>query len=644
MFHSDEDDGYASIPTGKAKRFQGTLKRLTYAPVVRDFNPSPFNLPVGSEVVFDTEWFRNYGMIGFKHLATGTYFYIEGTPDCPMNVNEMQRALYWFKVISFNGIWYDMPMLEAAFRGASLEELKQLSDTIILGGERIRSFGKYNHIDLIEVAPLEGGLKLYSARLHTKRMQEIPVDPHKDLTPEDVWYVRDYCFNDLDNTELLYAEPDYGLRSYIEMRERLGQRYNIELRSKSDAQVAEAVINAELRERGIKPKRPEFDANFNFMYDAPSYIQYQTPLLQDMLSIVQGASFELDGGGSPVMPEAIADLKVKIGSNVYKMGMGGLHSQEKSIGYKADEHTLLIDRDVASYYPFIILNNKYVPEHLGPIYLEAYGGIVEERLALKKLKHPDADGLKIAVNGTFGKQGNMYSTIYAPKLLIQTTMTGQLALLLFIEMIELAGIPVVSANTDGVVIQCPKDRYDDLLAIVGTWEQRTGFVTEETRYAALYSRDVNNYIAVKEDGTCKTKGAYSEKGSALNSPLSKNPEALICSDAVQEFLTKGVLVEDTIRNCRDIRRFVVVRNVKGGAHKDGYYLGKVIRWYHAEGVHGIIQYILSGNKVPNTEGAKPLMELGEFPEDVNYAYYVDRAYSILDDIGYYDRRRQGYLF
>jgi DNA polymerase elongation subunit (family B) len=159
--------------------------------------------------------------------------------------------------------------------------------------------------------------------------------------------------------------------------------------------------------------------------------------------------------------------------------------------------------------------------------------------------------LKIAVNGTFGKQGNMYSTIYAPKLLIQTTVTGQLGLLLLIEACELANFEVVSANTDGFVTKIPKVRRAEFDAIVRAWEAATGFETEATKYAALYSRDVNNYIAVKDGGSCKAKGTYSERGSALNSALSKNPEALICSDAVQAFLSNGTPIEQTINECCD---------------------------------------------------------------------------------------------
>jgi hypothetical protein len=661
MFFEDVLDDYAKVNSKASRRFNGQLKRLAYAPVERPLCGSPWNLAVGSDTAFDTECFRNYWLCAFKSLLTGEYFFIEHYGEGPLpqhKRDELHRALFWFKLIGFNSLPYDIPMIEAACKGATLYDLKELSDDIILRDQRKASWrSPYNHIDLIEVCPLEGSLKTYAARLHCKRLQEMPVDPHAELPLDDVFNVRDYCFNDLDSTELLYSEPTWGLRAAIELRERLGERYKIDIRSKSDAQVAEAVINAEIRQlTGRYPKRPEFDAEFNFMYEAPDWARFETPALQEALAIVQSVPFFLDGGGSPRMPEAIADLKVVVGRNAYKMGMGGLHSQEKSIGYKSDEDTLLIDRDVASYYPRIILNNRYAPDHLGEVYLQAYGGIVELRLSLKKQKNPDEAGLKIAINGTFGKQGNMYSTIYAPKLLIQTTMTGQLGLLLFIEMVEAIGVPVVSANTDGIVIKCPKAKYDELLAVVRMWEERTGFETEETRYKAIFSRDVNNYLAVKEKGDpngktfderlgVKAKGAYSERGSALNSPLSKNPEALVCNDAVQAFLAHGTPVQDTIRACRDIRRFVVVRNVRGGAHKEGWYLGKVVRWYYAEGVHGIIQYVISGNKVSNSEGAKPCMELpDELPDDINYEMYIDRAMSILEDIGYFNRHRQGSLF
>lgn len=142
------------------------------------------------------------------------------------------------------------------------------------------------------------------------------------------------------------------------------------------------------------------------------------------------------------------------------------------------------------------------------------------------------------------------------------------------------------------------------------------------------SRDVNNYIAIKTDGDIKVKGAYA------TGDLKKNPVNTVCVDAVKDYLTKGIPIEQTIRQCRDITKFLTVRAVKGGAVKDKSYLGKSIRWYYAVDVEGDIIYALNGNKVPNSDGAKPLMQLPDkFPDDIDYEKYIQESLSILKDVG-----------
>ena len=351
-------------------------------------------------------------------------------------------------------------------------------------------------------------------------------------------------------------------------------------------------------------------------------------------------------------------IKVKIGDSIYKMGMGGLHSSEKTVAHIATEDTLLIDRDVASYYPFIILLLGLYPKHLGKHFLKVFKIIVDRRIAAKRAGNKTvADSLKITINGTFGKLGDMFSTIFSPQLLLQVTISGQFYLLMLIEMIDEIGIPVVSGNTDGIVIKCPKSRYDELNAVIAKWEAITKFETEETRYSALYSRDVNNYIAVKdftsesEDDKskrakakflderlgCKPKGAFSEKGSALNSPLSKNPKTLVCIDAVMQMIVNRIPVEETIRTCKDFRRFISVERARNGAFKGKTYLGKVVRWYYATDQEGGIYSAKSGNIIAKSEGCRVLMDMpkGFFASDVDYQWYINEANDMLYKIGFY---------
>lgn len=248
-----------------------------------------------------------------------------------------------------------------------------------------------------------------------------------------------------------------------------------------------------------------------------------------------------------------------------------------------------------------------------------------------------AETLKITSNGSFGKFGSPYSVLYSPDLMIQTTVTGQLGILMLIEELELRGFEVVSANTDGFVTKVPRERRWEFEAVIGDWEWDSGFGTEETEYRALHSRDVNNYVAIPADGSkAKLKGAYTLGGPGQPGAagMKKNPTNEICIEAVVAYLKDGVPLYETIHKCRDIRKFVTIRKVKGGAVKDGEPVGKVIRYYYAAGVQGTINYANNGNTVPKTEGAKPLMELpDEFPSDVDYSWYLREATAMLQDAG-----------
>ena len=665
--------------------------RMLLRPVEFMTDEELMSIPAGSVFVFDVECYRNFFYVAFKCLSNGKFVAFERSPDFDFPELKLRWMLWRFCLVGFNSASYDIPMVELAAKGLSCNELKEASDFIIKSGinygtKKITPFdiekkyhiqiGKYNHIDLFNVCPVNGGvsanpasLKLYSGRLHAERMQDLPFPESHILTAEDAAIVRPYCCNDLANTELLFNE----LAPELKLRMEMSEEYGIDLRSRSDAQIAEAVINSELQKvLGYYPRKPTLAADLVLQYNALDFISYRSQQLRDMFEVVKNARFYLDGLGSPIMPDEIDKLKVKIGNSVYKLGMGGLHSTEKKISHKATDEIILADNDVESFYPRIILNQKLFPPHLGEAFLQVYNQIVETRIHAKaqaaackkagdkagaKRWKTIADSLKITINGSFGKLGNKYSTLYAPQLMLQVTITGQLVLLMLIEMLEEAGISVISGNTDGIVSKYHKDRHNEVRAIIAEWEKRTNFKTEETRYAAVYSRDVNSYVAVKtESGDAearflderlgvKTKGAYCERGSALNSILSKNPEALVCSDAVISFLKNGTPVEKTIKECKDVRRFVSVKNVKGGGEKNGQYLGKVVRWYYPKGEAGYIAYVGSGNKVGKTDGARPVMDLPEeLPDDINYEWYINEAVEMLYDCGVYKKAETAQLF
>lgn len=580
--------------------------------------------------VFDSEVYTNWTLFYFRNIETRQEWKFEH----PLDLAALKKVVREHRLVTFNGLGYDIPILMYALKGATAEQIKAASNRIIVHNLKPWHFEKefnvkvnptgLDHVDLMEVAPMTGSLKLYGGRMHSRFIQELPIPHDKILTPEDIAILTEYCSNDLETTEDLYRT----LEKPLQLREGMSERYGIDLRSKSDAQIAEAVIKSECEkivgERVFKPG--DLSGN-KYAYTIPSWMSFR---FLDVLDAVRQSEFIVNDKGGVVMPKLIESKRLAIGNATFKMGIGGLHSTEERQIVEASDEYVVMDFDVASYYPAIILNQGLYPPHIGPSFLKVYAALRDQRLAAKRAGNKrDADSLKIAINGGFGKLGSRWSVLYAPGLMVQVTLTGQLALLMLIESLsEVLDCTVVSANTDGVTVRCHRDAVEDALQAVKEWERLTGFEIERAEYAGLYSRDVNNYVAVLTNGDVKTKGVY---GKGL--PLQKNPVATICSKAVIDYLTLGASVRGTIEACEDIREFVCIRSVTGGALYRGEYVGKVVRWYYTN-EEDALYYKLNGNKVATSDHAKPLMALPLWiPDDLDREWYVREATSLLNDMG-----------
>lgn len=600
-------------------------------------------------VVCDVECLPNYFMVGFRNLTRTKTVVFERYEDEDGNLlinfdtKALQAVMSKRETITFNGKNYDEIMISLAIQGHSCAYLKEVSNAIIEGkmkrwdveeafDVRIQQF---NSIDIIEVAKGKASLKMYAARIHSQEIRELPTDHNAFVTEQDRLEILDYNGVDLDDTIDIYN----FLLPQIKLREVLGQQYGLDLRSKSDAQIAEAVIKKELEKlTGRKYKKPDFDRKKTFKYKAPSFIKFKSKNLQEMLSKIQTCAFTVGEGGKPIMHPDLAndegDFYIDVLGTTYKMGMGGLHSCEKSTAHRSTKKVKLYDRDVRSFYPTIILNEKLYPSQLGKEFLRIIAELIARRLKAKDIGDKVvSECLKIVLNGSFGKFGSKWSILYSPELLIQTTLTGQLSLLMLIETLNLRNIPVVSANTDGVVIKCPVEKRDAMLEIVKTWEVAGNYETEEVEYSALYSRDVNSYIAIKTNGEVKLKGPYA--GLAID----KNPTNIICVNAVVNKITKGIPVSETILDGMDVRDFLTARTVAGGAHKDGEYVGKVVRWYQSTETSTPINYINKNKKVGKSLGGIPLMVLPKdksIPDDLDWNFYIQQSYSMLRDLAFHN--------
>ena len=575
---------------------------------------------------FDTEVYRNYFLMTFLDLTGKTFVYERLNDEVTLNtMNGLDKSDLF---ISFNGIGYDLPIIGAWRAGKSNRELKEISDQIILTDrpywEITRQYNipdiKWNHIDISNVLFGKSSLKLYGGRIHAPTLQDLPIDPSAEIMETDLTLMREYCTNDCRLTQKLYR----NIEKQIELRYSLGAEYGCDLRSKSDAQIAETVIAGEYLKLTDMVLLKPADVAHTFTYDCPDFIQFDDYQLKKIHNEILDTTFKLKESGHVEEPDSLKRV-IEFKDNRYKMGIGGLHSVDKPGSFRADDdHDVRIyDIDVASYYPSIILNAEYEPTHMKGSFLNIYRQIVEKRLTAKASGDKlTADTLKITINGTFGKLGSKYSKMYAPDLMANVTITGQLALLMLIEQMP---CEVISANTDGIMVVVRKDQLQATREAVSAWEQQTGFDMEWTQYRSVHRRDVNNYLAITTDRQVKTKGVFARSG------MSKNPAFAIIYKAVIEYHLTGAPIADTVRESSRVADFITVRTVKGGAKYQGNEIGKVVRWYRSWLSADTINYATNGNKVPLTDNAVPVQKLPDsLPVDIDYDWYIEQAEALLE--------------
>lgn len=651
-------------------------------------------------IIFDSEIVPTHYLFAAKRVSDGKRIRLWGDSEEDMlRLGALLRNpnLLW---VGFNSARFDVPLAIAAAGGRSIPELKAMANDLILNNKpawmAMRDYGLeypegFDGVDLIEVAPgVMVSLKLYGGRMGSPSIVDMPFHHEDHLTEEESWELADYCDNDCDETERLFKK----LQGQIELREKMSERYGIDLRSKSDAQMAETIIAKELGL--LRAGTPEIPKSVR--YSPPPFIQPVSPILQDILERVKRHTFSIHrGNGAVELPAFLKDEPVLLGNGRFQMGIGGLHSQhDKSVHYVANKDFMIVDADVGSFYPWILLNAGYVPRGLGAAFVNVYRGFVEMRLdakhrakhlekieaevgklnpdevtLLKELKVLDGGG-KIMINGTFGKLGSCFSKIYAPDLMLGITLTGQFYLLSVIEMLVHFGATIISANTDGITFGGTPDVVAKCKEFVDMYGWCTNFEFEYAHYKSISMKDCNNYIAIKTNGEVKSKGLYAKAG------LQKNPTNEVCSLAAAAYLKDGTSIREfilkhfTIENFTD---FLQVRTVKGGAVEfqrtievddwvevspgewqngdgkwakrksrppaytkgvDGKFLGRVARWYYSTdpacgyGIH----YRGTGNLVPKSAGGRSAMKLPTtLPADVDLQRYIDETVEHLQDMG-----------
>lgn len=544
-------------------------------------------------------------------------------------------------------------------------------------------FDTFDILTMLYSNKLRVGLKEIQVTMQYPNVQEFVCDWTKPLPLEDFDSMIDYNINDIESTsELLNRCKDA-----VDLRIAIEDEYGVRVLSKDGVNIGMKILTQKYLEKtgltwwDIEGLRSPMD--YIPLKDVIlPFIKYDSPILNRVLEDMKGQIVS-PGRKGYENNFVFAGLR-------YTVGVGGIHSKNDPEIIIPKEDEMLIDIDVASLYPSMLIEYGFYPKHLGPEFLEVYSQIKNERIEAKhngdKVKN---ETLKLALNGLSGNLQNEHNFCYSPEAVMKIRINGQLLLLMLAEKLTQVGCRIIQANTDGLFVLLKKDNYQQVNTICRNWEQLTKLTLEEERFEAMYQYAINDYIAVttlypdmkkrflsgetiirkstKKPYTCieeiqedfiKTKGMFITK--VL---LGKGLSAKIIPEAIIKYFVDGIPVEQTIKECKDIKKFLMSektgkqwhveymneeqqRTNRFYASTNGGYLWKWKDTGHKEGeiitytepYVGEHKYKASARQYQNMLTASGVTLLNKFDDKpieerkINYRYYLREALKIIEEL------------
>jgi len=557
--------------------------------------------------------------------------------------------------VSFNGIGFDSQITEHILKNAE-QLIEQDGKTIakFLYGKAQDTIRRSNEGQFLEFSPRDlsirqvdvyklnhwdnnakrSSLKWIQFSMDWKNIIDMPIHHTTEVTAEQIPEIITYCINDVKSTKAIM----HLSKEQISLRKSLTEEYNIDLFSASEPRISKELFLYFLsKQTGIK----KYDLRNMRTHRSKivvkdiilPYIEFKTATFQTLLKKFQDITIfpeETKGGFK-------YSIKYKGVKTDY--GLGGIHGARTTKVYKSNQDMVIMTSDVVSYYPNLAIRNKWAPAHLPKEeFCALYEWFFEERKKIPK-SNPKNYVYKIILNSTYGLSNDENSFLYDPEFTMRITINGQLSLSMLYEMIceEIPGAVPLMQNTDGLETMIPREYMDKYMEICKRWEEITSLELEHGTYSKIVLGDVNNYIAVTEDGKSKCKGRFEYDNLALH----KNKSFLIIPKALQAYFVKGIRPEDFIKANTNIFDFCGGVKIKGDwkfyEHKvvDGEYLKTplqhTIRYYISKKGSKIIKTNLTDSREIQVEAGPWLQTVYIDHEEqdfsnysINYDYYLQR--------------------
>jgi len=634
-------------------------------------------------VTYDIETMQELFLVGIYDPHTDDYFEFEVSKwanelDSFVRFTEAHKDDYW---VGYNNLRFDSQVIEYIFRnyehwydmtGLEICALIAQKAADVIHDANYDVFPEYREeqlslkqLDLFKLSHFDNknrmvSLKRLEFEMDLENIEEMPIHHTKvNMTEAEIQLTKDYCKNDVMSTYEFYKittgdteHPLYKGNNQVQLRQDIEEEFGIPCLNYSDSKIGDEMIKKYYcQEKRINynelPRKGYFRKDIAVKNCIAKYVEFQTPQLKDFLKGMKQRTMKMQD-------EFLESIHFH--NNEYTFARGGLHTVNGPKVFEATDDVEIIDWDVSSYYPAIIINNKRFPAHLGIEFLRGYQQMFEKRLELKPLAKKDkriagiVGALKLAVNSVYGKSSDMQNWIYDRQLTMFTTITGELSLMMLIEAYELRGIHVISANTDGVTIMVKKCDLELMNEINSWWVTLTNYELERTDYSKIIFSTVNDYLAVKTDGEIKKKGDF-----LTDFELHKNKSARIVPLALEQYYVNNIPIEDTIKNHKNIYDFALRQKASSSFHYEGISNGKttvynkLIRYYVSKTGEKLLK--IKNADCTTNAAAISQVEAGEWLmtvcnklykdhplDNIHHNYYIEKALRIVNKIAYEGRK------
>ena len=565
--------------------------------------------------------------------------------------------------VSFNGLAFDSQITEYILRDKD-QLLEQDGDTIAKfiyqkaqetiensnNGEFAKFSPKNLSIRQIDVFKLNhwdnpakrSSLKWIQYTMDWHNIMDMPIHHTTEVTVDQIPEIIIYCKNDVKSTKQIMMLS----KSNIDLRGTLTEEYGIDLYSASEPRIAKDLFlhflsNATgIKKWDLKQMRTSRE-QIVFKDIILPYINFETATFQNLLKKFQDVILY------PGQTKGGFKYSAQYKGIKTDYGLGGIHGARQSKVYNSTEDMIIMSSDVVSFYPNLAIRNKWAPAHLPKEeFCDQYEWFFEERKKIPK-KDPKNYVYKIVLNSTYGLSNDENSFLYDPQFTMRITINGQLSLTMLYEMI-CEGIPgalPLMQNTDGLETMIPREYIDNYMEICSRWEEITNLQLEHDKYSKIVLGDVNNYIAISEEGKSKCKGRFEYDNLALH----KNKSFLIVPKALYAYFVDGVKPEKFIKENLNIFDFCGGVKIKGNwmfterKIENGEYsetkLQETIRYYISNKGSKIIKTNRGDKREIQVEAGKwlqsTMINYEEKPfekYDINYDYYLEKVKKEIESL------------